>query len=262
MIEQTRDKVYLGDCLDVMKGWDYGTIDMILADPPFGLTKNKWDKVIPVDKMWVQLRRLIKRNGVIVLFAQQPFASTLVKSNEAMFKYEWIWEKSGSSGFLRAKYAPLRVHENILVFCNAPASYLRGKGEPMTYHPQMETGEPYNVKRQSNWSPNYEGDKRYMKDGIDTENTGLRYPKDVLHYSFSHRGQEHPTAKPVELLRYLIRTYSNEGDTVLDFCAGSCSTAIAAIRERRHYMCIEKERIFYEAGLKRVMDENSKLSMF
>jgi site-specific DNA-methyltransferase (adenine-specific) len=197
---------------------------MVLCDLPYGTTQNKWDSVIPTPVLWEHYRRILKAAGVVVLTAAQPFASTLVNSNLSWFKYEWIWEKEAGTGFLNAKKQPLRSHESALVFY----------AQQPTYNPQMETGKPYTCKK-GGLTDNYRPDS---KDNIVTVNEGLRYPKTVLRFQ-RDKPKLHPTQKPVALWEYLIRTYTNEGDTVLDNCCGSGTTGVACQNTGRNFIQFE-----------------------
>lgn len=250
------NRLILGDCIEKMKGIPDMSIDCIITDLPYGTTQNVWDKIIDMDKMWEQYKRIIKPNGAIVLFSQQPFTSKLVMSNWGMFKYEWIWEKNIATGFLNCNFAPLKAHENILVFSKAGSGFTKNKEKAMIYHPQMGTGRPY-TRRQRAGSPNY----GKMRNEYSTVNHGSRYPQDVIRFNCERKGL-HPTAKPVNLLRYLIRTYSDENDIILDSCAGGCSTAIAAIQEHRRYIMIEKDPHYFEIGKKRIEEELRQPSLF
>lgn len=235
-------KVILGDCLEKMKEIQDETIDMILCDLPYGVTaRNKWDEIIPLDNLWLEYKRIIKTNGAIVLTAIQPFTSQLVMSNIDMFKYEWIWEKEAGTGFLNAKKCPLKSHENILVFYKKQCQY----------NPQMDVGKPYKC-RKGGLTDNYNVDS---KSDIITENNGFRYPKTVLKYS-RDKNKLHPTQKPVSLFEYLIKTYTNEGDIVLDNCAGSGTTGVAAKNLNRQFILIEKEEKYYNICLERLGMKN------
>ena len=249
------NQIFNGDCLELMKDIPDGSVDAIITDLPYGTTRNQWDSVIPIDMLWKHYKRLIKSNGAIVLFSQQPFTSVLVASNLSMFKYEWIWEKEMGTGFLNANYAPLKSHENIVVFSKGSAAH---NGNPMSYNPQMEQGKAYTCK-QGKMVNNY--DTAHMVESIETKNDGKRYPKTVLKFN-RDKDNVHPTQKPVELLRYLIRTYTNEGETVLDSCCGSGTTAIAAIREKRNFLCIEKDPHYYHVAKKRIETELQQLKLF
>jgi site-specific DNA-methyltransferase (adenine-specific) len=225
------------DCLDGMKLIADATVDMILCDLPYGTTQNKWDSVIPLESMWERYRRIIKPTGAIVLTAQMPFTITLGASNLSWLKYEWIWEKEQGTGFLNAKKAPLKSHENVLVF--AP-------GKP-TYNPQMEAGKPYSTKR-GRRSTNYGADSI---DEIVTVSGGLRYPKTVLRFN-RDKNIIHPTQKPVALFEYLIRTYTNAGERVLDNCMGSGTTAIACINADRRYVGFELNAEYFNKAANRI----------
>lgn len=225
-----------GDCLELMKDIPDKSIDMILCDLPYGTTKNKWDSIIPLDKLWVQYERIIKDTGVIVLFSQMPFTAELTHSNLKLFKYEWIWEKDNGTGFLNAKKMPLKIHENILVFY---------KKLP-TYNPQMRTGfKPYKCK-QGRHSTNYGA----YEQGYITESNGERYPIDII--EFKKDSGLHPTQKPVALLEYLIKTYTNENDLVLDNCMGSGSTGVACINTNRNFIGIELDENYFNIAKERI----------
>jgi len=219
------NKIYQGDCLEVMKQIDDKSADLILCDLPYGVTaRNEWDNIIPFDKLWEQYKRIIKDNGAIVLTATQPFASMLITSNIEMFKYEWIWEKSKSNGFLNAKKQPLRNHEQVLVFY---------KSQPI-YNPQFHKGKPYDHKEPNKISTNYGNFKLTRR-----ISNGDYYPKTIIHFANAKSGTTHPTQKPVALFEYLIKTYTNEGDLVVDNCIGSGTTAIACINTKRNFIGIE-----------------------
>ena len=235
----------LGDCLEVMKTIPSGSVDAIITDPPYGTTACKWDSVIDFELMWEQLNRIIKPNGAIVLFGSQPFTSVLVMSNPKMFKYEWIWEKSKASNFLQAKYMPLKAHENILVF---------GKGK-VKYYPQKTEGKPFNKG------------KRKHENGIATEvynkipnpefsvvnKNGLRNPRTVQYFKTAEsEGKHHPTQKPTWVLEYLIKTYTNENETVLDFTMGSGTTMLACKNLNRNGIGIEMDEKYFEIATKRL----------
>ena len=225
-----------GDCLELMKDIPDKSIDMVLCDLPYGTTKNKWDSVIPLNKLWKQYERIIKDNGAIVLFSQMPFSAELVHSNLKLFKYEWIWQKDNGTGFLNAKKMSLKIHENILVFY---------KKLPL-YNPQMRTGfKPYKCK-QGRHSTNYGA----YEQGHITESNGERYPIDII--KFKKDSGLHPTQKPVELLEYLIKTYTNEGETVLDNCMGSGSTGIACINTNRNFIGYELNEKYFKIAEKRI----------
>ena len=228
-----------GDCLELMKDIPDGSIDMILADLPYGTTKNKWDSVIPFDELWKQYERVIKDNGAIALTAAQPFTSSLVMSNPKIFKYEIIWDKSQATGFLNAKKQPLRKHESILVFYKRQA----------TYNPQFTKGKPYVSK--SNASAN-KGNYGKFNDNV-TINDGKRYPVSIIH--FKNGGKtKHPTQKPVELMEYLIKTYTNAGDTVLDNCMGSGTTGVACKNLNRNFIGMELDDKYFEIAKRQISE--------
>lgn len=240
-------QMMLGDCLDKMSQIADGSVDMILCDLPYGTTANAWDAKIPLAPLWAQYRRLVKTGGAVLLFAQQPFAAELIQSNRKWFRYEWIWQKSNATGFYNARKMPMKAHELILVF------YQRLP----TYHPQMRTGfRPYRC-RQSSGSANYHNIGR---DIVTTNQDGTRYPIDIVKFaSTPKRPGMHPTEKPVDLLRYLIRTYTDEGEVILDNCMGSGSTGVAAVLEGRKFIGIERNAQYFAIANDRVEDAKNKL---
>ena len=219
------NKVIQGDCLIVMKDIPDGSVDMILCDLPYGTTACKWDTIIPFEPLWEQYKRIIKDNGAIVLTASQPFTSALVMSNIKMFKYEWIWEKTKASNFQLAKHNPMKLHENILVFYqNKP-----------TYNQQdLIEGSFKNSRDSISGMTNLAYRKKEFV------STGKNYNKSVIKVNSVHN-PPHPTQKPVALFEYLIKTYTNEGDLVLDNCAGSGTTGVACKNLNRNFILIEKE---------------------
>lgn len=225
-----------GDCLELMKDIPDKSVDMILCDLPYGTTACKWDIIIPFDKLWEQYNRICE--GAIVLSASQPFTSKLIMSNLDNFKYEWIWHKSRYTGFLQSKYMPMKAHENICVFV--------GQGIP-TYNPQKTTGHiPTNSAKGKGHSPTFGQSKERDYKGGDT----TRFPKTVQEFK-SERGL-HPTQKPVALMEYLIKTYTNEGNTVLDNCMGSGTTGIACINTNRNFIGIEKDQGYFNIAKERI----------
>lgn len=250
--------LYQGDCLDIMPNLPEKSVDMILADLPYGITCNQWDFLIPLGALWEQYERIIKDNGAIILTAQQPFTSELVLSNKKLFRYEWIWEKPIATGFMNAKKMPLKGHENILVFY---------KSLPV-YHPQKyQTDTPSFRKCAAKYSTNYDKHMTEMYAGL---KNGERYPRSVFYVniesiffdSSSHtRGTIHPTQKPVALFEYLIKTYTNEGETVLDNVIGSGTTAVAAYRTGRRWIGIEKDPEIYQKCLERIKKDTQQLNL-
>lgn len=240
------NKIYNIDCLEGMKQIPDGSIDAIICDLPHGTTRNQWDSIIPLDKLWEQYKRIAKPSAPIVLFAQCPFDKVLGASNIPMLKYEWIWEKENGTGFLNAKKMPLKIHENILVFY---------KDLPV-YNPQMRQGfEPYKCKT-GDQGTNY---GNYEK--VVSISNGERYPLTILRFDRDSDGF-HPTQKPVDLLRYLVLTYTNEGDIVLDNCMGSGTTAVACIKEKRNFIGFELNTEYYNKAMQRIKAEQRQLSLF
>ncbi len=233
MIELNR--IYNEDCLEGMKRIPDKSVDMILCDLPYGTTaRNKWDCIIPYEKLWEQYTRVVKDSGAICLFSQLPFDKTLACSNIEMLRYEWIWKKQQGTGHLNAKKMPMKNHENILVFY---------KKLP-TYNPQFTKGTPYQCKS-GRGSTNYR-----EQSSVITKNEGFRYPLSVLEFK-SDKGL-HPTQKPVALCEYLIKTYTNEGETVLDNCIGSGTTAIACINTKRNFIGFELDKHYCDIANERI----------
>jgi len=239
------NKIYQGDCLELMKQIEDKSVDLILCDLPYGTTRNKWDSVIPLEELWEQYERIIKPNGAIVLTAVQIFASQLIMSRQNLFKYDLIWKKTIASGQLNVNKMPLRLHEHILVFY---------KKQP-TYNQQMTKGTPYTINRKAT----YKGEGYNKQTDSYKENTGFRHPTSVLEFSNPRIKGGHPTQKPVALFEYLIKTYTNEGDLVLDNCAGSGTTGVACKNLNRNYILIEKEPEYIDIINKRLtQDTNPK----
>ena len=234
-----------GDCLERMKEIPDGSVDLILTDPPYATTKNKWDSIIPFEPMWDHLKRIIKPNGVIVLFAQTPFDKILGASNIDMLKYEWVWFKNRPTGHLNSKFAPLKSHENILVFTKGSTSFVKNTKNSSTYNPQGLVA-CLKVNKRTRGNGNYDEVNNKLENVALFEN----YPKSVL--NFKVEVGLHPTQKPVALLEYLIKTYTQENETVLDFTAGSMSTAIACINTKRKGIMIEKDDHYFKVGSDRV----------
>jgi DNA modification methylase len=228
-----------GDCLERMKEIPDGSVDMVLTDPPYGTTACKWDSIIPLEPMWEQLKRVIKHNGAIVMTASQPFTSVLVCSNLKNFKYEWVWQKEAGTGLLNAKKQPLRDNESVLVFYS----------KQPTYNPQFTQGKPYTCTKGGET-------ENYRKSGIvTTVSDGRRYPKTVQKFN-RDKDKRHPTQKPVALMEYLIKTYTNEGETVLDFTMGSGTTGVAAKNLNRKFIGIELDETYYNIAKDRVIKTN------
>ena len=230
-------KLFNGDCLEVMKTIPDQSIDMVLTDPPYGTTACKWDVVIPFEEMWKELKRIVKPNGAILLFGSEPFSSHLRMSNLKMFKYDWIWKKSRFANQMLAKIQPLKIHENISVFCNSRT----------IYKPQGLIRVNKVTKQGTKVSDNNKGGSRsreyYQEHG--------NYPKSIIEFK-SEGKPVHSTQKPVPLLEYLIKTYTLEGETVLDFTMGSGSTGVACKNLNRKFIGIEKDKQYFEIAKKRI----------
>jgi hypothetical protein len=230
-----------GDCLELMGGIAPGSVDMILADLPYGTTACKWDTVIPFEPLWAHYKRLIKKNGAIVLTASQPFTSALVMSNPGWFRYEWVWDKRRLTGFLDARRKPLKRHESVLVFAAGRT----------IYNPQMQRGDPYrhNGKRGPGGAA-VTSDSDALARICPIENDGERFPTSIIETK-SERG-DHATQKPVALMEYLIRTYTNEGETVLDNTMGSGTTGVACVNTGREFVGIEKDAGYFAIAEQRI----------
>lgn len=238
--------IYNEDCLEGMKRIPDGSVDMILCDLPYGTTANKWDTIIPFNKLWEQYERLIKDNGAIVLFGQEPFSSHLRLSNQKLYRYDWIWEKPQGANFMLAKRQPMRVFENISVFYKKQSKY----------NPIMEEGTPY-VSGGGTSGANF-GFTPKTK----TINTGTRYPRSVIRFSTGNkRKYNHPTQKPVALFEYLIKTYTNKGDTVLDNCMGSGTTAIACLNTERNFIGFELDKEYFEVAQTRIEEKQIQIAL-
>ena len=241
-----------GDCLELMKYIEDGSVDMILCDLPYGTTQNKWDSIIDLPELWGEYKRVIKDRGAIVLTAQTPFDKVLGCSNLEMLKYELIWEKSKATGFLNAKKIPLKAHENILVFY---------KNQP-TYNPQMTKGEPYNkgfIKAQ-----NGNGTYGNFDAKLRVNESGDRFPRSVTYFKTSEAEGRvlHPTQKPVALMEYLIKTYTNKGDTVLDNCMGSGTTGVACKNLGRNFIGIEMDEAYFYLASDRINRHETQQKLF
>lgn len=226
-----------GDCLDLMESIPDHSVDMILCDLPYGTTACKWDFVIPFDKLWSAYKRIIKANGAIVLFGSEPFSTLLRMSNIKMYRYDWIWAKAKGSGFFNARRMPLKNHEILSVFY---------KKMPL-YHPQMAEGKPYICKQ--GYVGEYMSANKKLKD-VTTINNGVRYPTSIQ--QFKIETGLHPTQKPVALCEYLIKTYTNEGETVLDNCMGSGTTGVACVNTDRNFIGIELDDHYFEVATERI----------
>ena len=250
-------ELYLGDCLDIMDNLiEQGVqVDMILCDPPYGTTSCKWDTVIPLNEMWERLNKLIKPSGVIALFGTQPFITNLIYSNINNYKYNWYWKKSKANGFGHSKNKPMRIIEEIAIFSKAPIGHKNQLGDRrMEYNPQ---GIVPNGKRKITAS-NHSGDTMTGKKGRPNQ-IGIEYesytnfPNDLLEYkSIFGKQALHPTQKPTDLLEYLIKTYTDEGELILDFTMGSGSTGVATLNTNRKFIGIELEEKYFNIAKNRI----------
>jgi len=234
-----------GDCLERMKEIKDNSVDLILTDPPYGTTACKWDSVIHLDLMWLELKRIIKTNGAIVMTASQPFTTKLISSNYEMFKYEWIWEKSKATGFFDVQYRPMKQHENVLVFglggvsnCSNPRMNYYPQGTSLLTKPKKRTGK--NVDATTRSSVIAKG-----------EQTVTNFPLSIIGVDSASK-TVHPTQKPVELMEYLIKTYTNESDVVLDFTMGSGTTGVACVNQNRKFIGIEMDEGYFKIAKDRI----------
>ena len=238
--------LHCGDCLDIMPTLPDASVDAIIADPPYGTTACKWDSVIPLAPMWAELKRIIKPRGAIVLFAAQPFTSALVMSNAEWFKYAWVWDKVRPSGFQIAKVRPMMRHEDVCVF---------GKGS-VDYSPEMELRR---IPVSGRVVSSSESSPLKYNDGKERIYTH-KFPQSIIAYP-KPNNTLHPTQKPVDLLRYLVRTYTNAGETVLDFTMGSGTTGVACAMENRNFIGIELERKYYDIAERRISEAQIDLPL-
>ena len=241
-------ELYKGDCLEVIKGIQDGSVDAIITDPPYGTTSCKWDSVIDFELMWEQLNRIIKPNGAIVLFGSEPFSSALRMSNIKNYKYDWKWEKSKATLFTLCKKRPLKSDEDVIVFYSS---------QP-TYNPQMTKGKPYKGRNNIKKHKKLKGEWN-IKQGSRSNNNGLRYPRTNIKIANENKRGQHPTQKPVALMEYLIKTYTNENETVLDFTMGSGTTMVACDNLNRNGIGIEMDDKYFNIAKKRIKDNALKL---
>lgn len=242
------NKTYLGDCLEVMKLIDDKSIDMILCDLPYGTTACKWDTIIPFELLWLQYKRIIKNNGAIVLTGREPFTSALIMSNIKNYKHKWVWNKKQSGSFQNAKYMPLQIEEDIIIF-----SYDR-----CNYYPIMRKGK-------MRMRGNAKGVSGVVGCGLVNgykNYSDFYHPINIIEFVNGRIGKLHPTQKPTALFEYLIKTYTNEGDLILDNCAGSGTTGIACINTNRNYVMIEKEEKYFNIIENRIKEHLDKQKQF
>jgi site-specific DNA-methyltransferase (adenine-specific) len=264
--------LYCGDCLEEMNKISDGSVDLICTDLPYGTTDRKgvegkgsnrlleWDTVIPLDQLWAQYKRILKPLGTVVLTADQPFTSQLILSNLEWFKYEWIWKKKKTTGFLLANYRPMKCTEDVVVFSSGGAAAASRNGKNMTYNPQglieKNVKKKNSAKRLGNFlhNPEHMGKNNKLLHETEYEQKYTNYPSEIIEFGLD-KGNTHPTQKPVALMEYLIKTYSNEGETVLDNCMGSGTTGVACMNTNRNFIGIEMDEEYYGIAKERI--ENS-----
>ena len=235
-------ELWHGDCLELMKNIPDGSVDLVLTDPPYGTTACKWDSIIPFEPMWEQLNRIIKPNGAICLFGSEPFSSALRMSNIKHFKYDWIWDKKFAGNFALSKYQPLKIHENIIVF----------SPKTSVYYPQMQKREKP-VKAGANKCDSESSKIAHAKPEYENKIYDEKCPESIIHISSrSEKRGFHPTQKPVSLMEYLVKTYTREGETVLDFTMGSGSTGVACVNTNRNFIGIELDEGYFNIAKKRI----------
>ncbi len=253
------NKIYCADCLDLMKEMEDNSVDMILCDLPYGITQCKWDSLIPLAPLWEQYWRVTKENAAIVLTSQQPFTTDLINSCRLQFRYEIIWEKTMKMGFFNANKMPLRAHENILVYYKSLPKY----------NPIKSTIKE-NYRKRKREKDRYSGYSSIGECNDFYENTGERYPTSIIKFSNwngalfgnNSKATKHPTQKPVALFEYLIKTYTNTGDLVLDNCIGSGTTAVACINTGRNFIGIEKDADYFEIAQRRIKEAQGQTRLF
>ena len=234
--------LFQGDCLEIMKDIPDGSVDCVIIDPPYGTSDAKWDIAPLLGKLFSKLFRVLKHNGALICFAQMPFGVDVINASRKQFRYELIWKKNRATGFLNANKMPLRAHENILVFYR----------KIPTFNKQLLPGEPYNRKSYRG-SCLYSNHKTWV-----TINNGTRNPIDVLEFKSSNTKYKHPTQKPIELIEWLVKTYSNQGETVLDCYMGSGTTGAACVRNNRNFIGMELDKKYFEIAKHRIEDEIKK----
>lgn len=256
------NKIYHADCFDILKEIPDKSIDAIITDLPYGTTAAPFDKEdIDLTKLWIEYKRIIKPQRAIVLFAQQPFTTRLIASNIEQWKYNWVWEKDNATNFLNSHFQPMKITEDICVFGEGATSYTKD-GESLFYNPQFTEGKPYTCK-----SGNQREDRACIRGdftdvvGHLTVNEGVRYPKNLIKF-IRDKDRYHPTQKPVALLEYLIKTYTNENETVLDSCSGSGTLAIACHNTKRNFICIEKDENYYNISMERLKRARMRKRLF
>lgn len=254
-MHMSKIELFQGDCLEIMKNIPDKSIDLILCDLPYGTQKRngcKWDIIIPFETLWEQYNRIIKDGGAIVLFGKEPFSSLLRISNLDMYKYDWIWEKDTKSNFMQANYQPLNNIEMISVFSKAYAREIKDKTK-MTYNPQFTIGEQYKIPKASKTTEIFANNHKNGKYEHKDRDTSQRYPYVTIKFnSVKSKDKKHPTQKPIDLLEYLINTYTNESENVLDNCMGSGSTGVACKNLNRNFIGIELNEEYFNIAKERI----------
>lgn len=257
------NKIYNEDCLIGMKRIPDKSIDMILCDLPYGTTQNSWDSIIPLEPLWEQYERVIKDNGAIVLTAQPPFDKVLGVSNLKLLRYEWIWEKSSATGHLNANKAPMKAHEEILVFGKEDHLHLLVFYKNLPNYFPVKTKGHERKKSLAHHKKNSKKSTNYNNYKLTSYDSDERFPRSVIKFSTDKQKIAiHPTQKPVALFEYLIKTYTNKGDIVLDNCMGSGTTAVAASNTERNYIGFETNKEYYEKSLERIKNNTTQLDLF
>jgi site-specific DNA-methyltransferase (adenine-specific) len=253
------DNLYNDDCIAVMKILPDESVDCVICDPPYGTTSLSWDSVIPLQELWTELKRIRKANSPIVMFASQPFTTTLINSNINEFKYCLVWEKSKAANFQQAPNMPLKKHEDIVVFSDGVVGHKVQTDRRMTYNPQGVVEVDRFIKRDKIDDPH----GYYRENGIykGYKQTVSNYPSSILKFGNSHN-PNHPTQKPIDLMEFLVNTYSNEGEVVLDFTMGSGSTGVAAVKNNRKFIGIELEKTYFDIAKKRIEEVDKVNNIF
>lgn len=252
-------KLYLGDCLEVMKCIENKSIDCVICDLPYGKLTASWDKILPIDLLWMEYRRIIKDNGAIILFGQQPFTSLLVSSNIQEFRHNIVWHKDKCSNFLHAKNQPRKTTEDILIFSKDGSGFVHNSKNKCTYNPQLIDRVPRKPTKKTPRSTSilevrgeacdFESGKDFMAD--------KSYPENLVYFKTEHKNRYHSCQKPQELLKYLIKTYTNENDLILDNCMGSGSTGVACMNTNRRFIGIELEKKYFDISVNRIFENYS-----
>ena len=248
-LQLKKNEVYQGDCLELMKLIGDKSVDMILCDLPYGITACEWDKVLPLNELWKQYKRILKENGVVVLTASQPFTTDLINSNREWFRYCWVWDKDKGFGIFNSRFMPLKRHEDIVIFYKMAGRYF-----PIMKPAQKDRIRPLSSGNKKGCKNNIVGKENCIS-SENYDNT-LRFPDSILKFSRPVGSSLHPTEKPVSLFRYLIKTYTNEGELVLDNCIGSGTTAVACKQANRNFIGIELSQEYVDIANKRLQQDN------